>query len=127
MKKKEQAKKILIIEDEKLLAQMYEETFSLSGFEAFIARTEEEGIKATKEKRPDFILLDILLQDGNGLRFLQMKSKDPDIAAIPVIAFSNFDDPATKETAYQLGVLEYIIKANYTPQQIIEKVNMYLK
>ncbi|MCH7604736.1 response regulator [Patescibacteria group bacterium] len=127
MKKKKQAKKILIIEDETLLAEMYEETFSLSGFDASIASTEEEGIALAKKKKPDFILLDILLQDGNGLHFLQIKSKDPDIAAIPVIAFSNFDDPSTKETAYQLGVLEYIIKANYTPQQIIEKVNMYLK
>jgi len=127
MKKKEPAKKILIIEDEELLAEMYEETFSLSGFEAFVASTEDEGITLAKEKNPDFILLDILLQDGNGLRFLQKKSTDPDIAAIPVIAFSNFDDASTKETAYQLGVLEYIIKADYTPQQLIEKVNMYLK
>jgi len=127
MKKKEQAKKILIIEDETLLAEMYRETFSLAGFEVSVASTEEEGISFAKKEKPDFILLDILLQDGNGLHILQMKSKDPDIAAIPVIAFSNFDDPNTRETAHQLGVLEYIIKADYTPQQLIEKVNMYLK
>ena len=51
----------------------------------------------------------------------------PAIASIPVIVFSNYDDPETKKKAEKLGVKEYLIKANYTPKKIVEKIKTYLK
>lgn len=121
------AKKILIIEDEHLLAEMYVTRFDREGFKVSLARTIKQGIELAKKEKPHLILLDILLPDGNGISFLKKKQSEKSIATIPVVAFSNFDDPETKKQASALGALEYLLKTDYTPQELIEKVRLYLK
>lgn len=120
-------KKILLVEDEKILAEMYSDKFSQAGFEMILAFTAEEGLKVAKKEKPDLIILDILLPRGNGIFFLKEQKKSPEISQIPVIAFSNFDDPETRKKAIELGVLDYLIKTDYTPQGIVEKIKKYLK
>jgi len=119
-------KKILIIEDEIVLAEMYKEKLEKEGFEVFLASEIGEGIEIAKKERPDLILLDILLPRENGISFLE-KIKKEEIKDIPVVAFSNYDDPGTKKRAFELGVKEYLIKTNYTPGEIVEKIKNYLK
>jgi len=121
------AKKILIVEDEKMLAEMYHDRFVQAGFEAILAYSAEEGIEAALKEKPDLILLDILLPRENGIGFLGKLRKNPEIASIKVVAFSNYDDPDTKKEALKFGVKEYLIKTDYTPQEITEKVKSYLK
>jgi len=120
-------KKILLIEDEKILAEMYRDKFTQAGFEVFLAFESREGLEIAKKERPDLIILDILLPRENGIVFLNWLRKDAKISSIPVVAFSNYDDPATKREAAKLGVKEYLIKTNYTPQEIVEKIKGYLK
>lgn len=121
-------KKILIIEDEKFLAEMYKEKLESAGFEIFLATDCQEGLKLAKEKKPDLILLDILLPgEENGVSFLRKSKEDPKISQIPIVAFSNFDDPKTKKEALFFGAKEYLIKTNYTPQEIVERIKNYLK
>lgn len=120
-------KKILIIEDEKILGEMYKEKFIQSGFEVVLVESAEKGIKMVPIEKPDLILLDILLPRANGVSFLAELRKNPVMSDIPVVAFSNFDDPETKKEAFELGVKDYLIKTNYTPQEIVEKVKNYLK
>lgn len=120
-------KKILLIEDEKILAEMYREKFSQAGFNVFLAFEGKEGLKLAKKEKPDLIVLDILLPDENGIIFLEWLRKEPEIASIPVVAFSNYDEPETRREAAKLGVKDYLIKTNYTPQEIIEKIKDYLK
>lgn len=121
-------KKILIVEDEALLSEMYETGFVEDGnFTVYSTTTAEEGIKIAKKEKPDFVLLDILLPKGDGIQFLEMQKKDEKIAQIPVLVASNFDHDQTRSRADELGVLDYIIKTEYTPQKIIEKVKDYLK
>jgi len=120
-------KKILIIEDEKILAGMYKEKFEMEGFEVDLAFDGKEGLEKTKKLKPDLILLDILLPEENGVSFLKKLKEDPEISKIPVVAFSNYDDPQTKRETLELGVKEYLIKTNYTPKEIIEKIKEYLK
>jgi len=115
-------KKILIVEDEKILAEMYRDKFTQAGFEVILADSAEEGLKVTKKEMPDLILLDILLPRENGIGFLKRLRKDPKLSSIPVVAFSNYDDPETKKEAYELGAKDYLIKTSYTPKEIIEKV-----
>lgn len=121
------AKKILIIEDEKILAEMYHDGFTQAGFEVVMAYSAEEAIEAALKEKPDLILLDILLPRENGIGFLGKLRKNPKIASIKVVAFSNYDDPDTKKEALEFGVEDYLIKTNYTPQEIIEKIKDYLK
>lgn len=119
-------KKILIIEDEKMLKEMYVKKFSEMGYEVISAGNAENGLRKAKEERPDLILLDILLPRKNGIYTLKKIRKDPEIANIDVVAFSNFDDPNAKKEAKELGVLDYLIKTSYTPKQIVERIKEYL-
>lgn len=119
--------KILIIEDEKILGEMYKDKFTKSGFEVFLVSESEEGFNLAKKEKPDIILLDILLPKESGIAFLNWLRKEKEIAQTPVVAFSNYDDQKTKKEAFKLGVKEYLIKTNYTPQEIVEKIKRYLK
>ena len=119
--------KILLVEDEKILAEMYKDKFNKAGFNVVLAFDSIEGLKLAKKENPDIIVLDILLPKENGIAFLTWLREDPKIASIPVLVFSNYDDPETKRRAEKLGVKEYLIKANYTPEKIVEKIKSYLK
>jgi len=120
-------KKILIVEDEKILAEMYKDKFEMAGFEVILSFDCQDGLEVAKKEKPDLILLDILLPTENGISFLKGWKNNPEIYSIPVVAFSNYDDPTIKKEALDLGVKEYLLKTNYTPQQIVEKVKEYLK
>ncbi|OHA66811.1 MAG: hypothetical protein A3E07_01310 [Candidatus Wildermuthbacteria bacterium RIFCSPHIGHO2_12_FULL_45_9] len=119
-------KKILIVEDEDLLIEMYEDVFERAGFEVFLATTPQEALEQTKRARPDLILLDILLPQESGITFLKLKQDVPELASIPVLAFSNFDDPAMKAQARQYGAEDYLIKTNYTPEELLARVRQYI-
>ncbi|MCH8741815.1 response regulator [Patescibacteria group bacterium] len=121
----ESAKKLLIVEDEKMLSEMYQDTFSQAGYEVFAAFTVDEGIKIARNKKPDLILLDILLPKESGIAFLQKLKKDLHISTIPVVAFSNYDDPKTRKEAINLGIKAYLLKTDFTPKDIVEKVKEY--
>jgi len=120
-------KKILLIEDEKILSEMYRDKFTEAGFEVLVAYESKEGLALAKKEKPDLIVLDILLPRENGIAFLNWLRKEPEIAEIPVIAFSNYDEPNTKKEAIKLGAKEYFIKTDYTPEEIIKEIKNYLK
>jgi len=119
--------KILVIEDEKILAEMYKDKFSEAGFEVISAFSAEDALEILPKNKPDLILLDILLPRENGIGFLTKIKKIPDFSSIPVVAFSNYDDIETRIKAFRLGVKDYLIKTSYTPREIIDKVKSYLQ
>ena len=127
MPKKQGKKTILIVEDGDLLAEMYQEVFQQEGFGVLIAKTAQEAIEVAGSAKPNFILLDILLPGDNGIHFLEQRKTLPEIATIPVIAFSNFDDLHIKDAALRLGAQDYLLKTNYTPQEIVSKVKQYIQ
>lgn len=120
-------KKILLIEDEKILVDIYKDKFEQAGFEVVLAFDVQEGLLKAKKEKPDLILLDILLPRENGIFFLQEFKNNQEISSIPVVAFSNYDDPEAKKQAVKLGVKDYLIKTNYTPAELVEKIKEYLK
>ncbi|MCD6232838.1 response regulator [bacterium] len=120
-------KKVLIIEDEKLLRDMYAHKISERGFEVFLADSAEEGLKVLKEKKPDLVLLDILLPAKNGTFVLKELKTSLDNLKPKVIVFSNYDDPVIKKKALDLGAEEYLIKTQFTPNGILEEIEKYLK
>lgn len=120
------SKKILIVEDEKILAEMYRDRFTQEGYQVILAFTSEEGIDLTKKEKPDLILLDILLPKENGVSFLKRLKKEPDLSSIAVVAFSNYDEPKTRKEAENLGIKAYLLKTDFTPQDLVEKIKEYL-
>lgn len=119
--------KILLVEDEQILSEMYRDKFIQAGFETFLAFDARQGLCLAKKEKPDLIILDILLPRENGISFLEKLRKDRKVGSTAVVAFSNYDDPETAKRALDLGVKEYLIKTNFTPAQIIRKIRGYLK
>jgi len=119
-------KKILIVEDEQLTVKILENQFKKAGFEVVLAVDVAEATTLTKGEKPDIILLDIRLPEESGLVFLERMRKDPETSSIPVVAFSNFDDSEAKEQAKKLGAIAFLLKTDYTPTEIVEKVKEYL-
>ncbi len=126
-KKSSYKKKILIIEDEKILAEMYQDVFIQSGFKVFSAVESKEGLKIARKEKPDLIVLDILLPRESGISFLEELKQDAEIFSIPVVVFTNYDGEDIKKKAEKLGVKDYLIKANFTPQEFVAKIKNYLK
>jgi len=120
-------KKILIIEDEKMLAEMYKDKFDEEGFETDLVFSSEEAVDYLKTNKPDLILLDILLPKENGISFLRRMKEIENFSEIPVVAFSNYDELRTKKEAFELGVKAYLIKTQYTPKEILEQVKKFLQ
>ncbi len=119
-------KLILIIEDEKMLSDMYKFKLEREGFDIILAMEVDEAIELSKNKKPDLVLLDILLPRESGINFL-IKIKDIDtLKSIPVLVFSNFDDNETKKQAFNYGAKDYLIKANYDPNEIVSKIKELL-
>ncbi len=119
-------KQILIIEDDIFLGDVLLQKLKSSGFGAELARDGRAGLAAMRERRPDLILLDIILPQVNGYEVLEEKQKDEKIRAIPVIVISNSGQPVEINRALSLGVRDYLVKAQFDPEDVITKVRMQL-
>jgi two-component system sensor histidine kinase/response regulator len=115
-------KKILIIEDDAFLGDALTQKLKNEGFEAVLVRDGLEGFEAIKSAKPDLILLDIILPKMNGYEILEAKQKDSSIAGIPVIIVSNSGQPVEINRALALGVKDYLVKAQFDPEEVLVKV-----
>ncbi len=118
--------KILIIEDDVFLGDALVQKLKNEGFDVALSRDGMEGFSRIKTFTPDMILLDIILPNMNGYEILEAKQKDPSIAPIPVIIISNSGQPVEISRALQLGVKDYLIKAQFDPEEVLMKVRAQL-
>ena len=121
------AKKILIVEDDKFLRELIARKLAKENFEVAEAADGEEGIKKAKEEKPDLVLLDLILPGIDGFEVLSKIKEDEATQKIPVIVLSNLGQKEDVERCMQLGAVNYMIKAHFTPVEIIEKVEAVLK
>ena len=116
------AKKILLIEDEEIIIELLQRKLTMEGYEVFIARDGEEGLKAMREVKPDLILLDIIMPKMGGFEVMEEIQKDKTLAKIPVIVISNSGQPVEIDKAQKLGAKDWLIKTEFDPQEVVEKV-----
>src|SRR3989344_2998179 len=121
------SKKILIIEDDVFLGDVLIEKFKTEGFDSVLSRDGAEGLQKIRDLKPDLILLDIILPNMNGYEILEAKQKDPSIVDIPVIAVSNSGQPVEINRALALGVKDYLVKAQFDPEEVVVKVRAQFK
>lgn len=114
--------KILIIEDDGFLRELICKKLSGAGFNPIEAVDGQTGIKKAKEEKPDLILLDILLPAPDGFQVLSKLKQDPATSRIPVVVLSNLGQKEDLEKALGLGATDYLIKAQFTPEEIVAKV-----
>ena len=119
-------KKILIVEDDKFLRELIAQKVAKEGFTMIQAMDGEEGVKKAKEEKPDLVLLDLILPSMDGFAVLTAIKGDSTIAATPVIILSNLGQKDDVEKGLKLGAADYLIKAHFTPGEIIEKIRSIL-
>ena len=121
-------KKVLLVEDEPLLIDMYQERFGEEDFELDIARDGNEAIKKA-DRGVDLILLDILLPGINGFEVLRRLKKNLDTRDVPVIVLTNLgseQSDSDKQLAFSLGAVDYLVKSYHTPDEMVEIINKRL-
>jgi len=118
--------KVLLIEDDVFMVDLLAHEFQTTNYEFVVAKTGKEGVDKYKEVKPDLILLDILLPDFNGFEALRQIRREPGGPETKVIVLSNLGEAADLEEARRLGTQGYLIKANTSLPEIIEKVRAVL-
>ncbi len=121
------AKKILIIEDDKFLRELIGQKLLKEGYDIIEAVDGEKGIKSVKDEKPDLVLLDLILPGMDGFEVLIKIKEDSEIAQIPVIILSNLGQKDDIEKGLKMGAVDYLIKAHFTPGEIIDKIKVVLK
>ena len=118
--------KILLIEDDIFLGDVLLEKLKAAGYEVSLARDGVAGLRALREWKPDLLLLDIILPNKNGYEVLEEKLRDTTIARIPVIVISNSGQLDEINRALALGVKDYLVKAQFDPEEVLVKVRLQL-
>ena len=112
--------KILIIEDEESLVELLDAKLRKEGYDVKTARDGEEGYAAIKKWQPDLILLDIVMPKMDGYEVLEKLNEDKN--KIPVIIISNSGQPVEIEKTKKLGAIDHLIKTEFSPLDVLEKV-----
>jgi len=119
--------KVLIIEDEKILVNMYIAKFEKEGFEVYQAPNGKAGLDQLKTIKPNIILLDIIMPEMDGFMVLKDLKSNTETQNIPVVMLTNLGQEKDIEKGKQLGAKDYLVKVNLTPNQVVEKVQEILK
>ena len=116
---------VLIIEDDEVLREVYATKLALEGFDVTTAVDGKEGLSIASQTEPDIILLDMLMPRMTGLEFLRLYrlSQRPHVKTL---VLSNKSSPSDISQAKSLGALEYLIKSQYTPSDIVERIRRHL-
>ncbi len=122
----EEQKTILVIEDDQFLRELISQKLSKEGFKISEAMDGEEGVKKIQQEKPNLILLDLILPGLDGFEVLSQAKQDPALSEIPVIILSNLGQKEDIERGLKMGAVDYLIKAHFTPGEIIEKIKQAL-
>lgn len=119
-------KKILLIEDEQLRIEVMLSALK-KYFNVLLATTGEEGLEAVKKEKPDLIVLDLFLPKMKGADVLRKLQDDPQTEDIPVIILTHLENEETYQEIKSIGDFEYLIKSNYTIDEIVDKIKEKLE
>lgn len=118
--------KILVIEDDEFINRMYVTKIEHEGFEALSAADGEAGLQMVINNLPNLILLDLLLPKRDGLSVLAEVKRRPETKKIPVIVLTNLNQQEHVEKCFSLGAAECLIKAHFTPSEVMQKARALL-
>lgn len=114
--------KVLLVEDEEFIRDLFKRQLDLSGFTTDAFANGQDGLAAIAKNAYDLVLLDIMLPDINGLQILQNIRSNPATKTIAVILLTNLGQDAVIKQGFELGADGYLVKAAYTPDQIVQEV-----
>lgn len=120
-------KKVLIIEDDTFLQGLEASKLTKDGFQVITASTGEEAMRKINEPNIDVILLDLILPNYDGFEILKKIKETEKIKDAPVIVFSNLSDEKDVEKSKELGAADFLVKSNFTLDELIKKINSLIK
>ncbi len=121
------ANNILIIEDDDFFRALVKKKLLSEGFNVFEAVDGEKGIEAIKSKKPDLVILDLLLPNIDGFEVLSQIKSDSNISSTPIIILSNLGQQEDIERALKLGANDFLIKSQFDIDQVVEKIKNILE
>jgi len=118
--------KITLIEDDKILSRVINEELSEAGFDVSLAYDGEEGLEVVRSKKPDLILLDLVMPKKNGFEVLEELKASKETVNIPIIILTMLGQEEEVEKGLKLGANQYVIKSQYAVTEIIDKIKDFL-
>ncbi|MDI6883135.1 MAG: response regulator [Patescibacteria group bacterium] len=120
-------KQILLVEDDPFLIDIYTRKLKKAKFSVKVAEDGEKTLKFLKEKKPDLLILDIVLPEIDGWEILKKIKQDLNLPDLKIIVLSNLGQKEEVEKGINLGVAKYLIKAHYTPDEVVEEIKKILE
>lgn len=119
--------KVLLIEDEKEVAELYRLKLSLDGYSVSVALDGQEGLHKALNEHPDLIFLDIKMPGMDGFEVLKILRSKEETKKTPIVILSNFDEQEMIEKGLTLGANEYLIKSQFNPGELSKKAKTWFK
>lgn len=120
-------KKILLIEDDPFLVDIYSTKLKESGFSVEVASNGKEGLEKIKKEDFDLVVLDIVLPQMDGWEVLREVQNNPDLQETRIFVFSNLGQKEEVEKGLEMGAIRYFVKAHFTPKEVVEEINKTLE
>lgn len=120
-------KKIAVVEDDPFLSKAFLLKLSNAGFEVVSIKDGQEAFDIIKKESPNLILLDLMLPRRSGFEILADIKADEKLKNIPVLILSNLGQEEEKEKGIKMGAKEYLVKTDIKLEEVVEKINGYLK
>jgi DNA-binding response OmpR family regulator len=117
---------VLLVEDDVFLSGIYQKKFEMEGYKVSLADNGEKALLEVKKKKPDIVMLDILLPKLDGFAVLSKLKADPEVKDIPVILLTNLGQKDDVEKGLQMGASDYLIKAHFKPSEVVDKIKQVL-
>ncbi len=118
--------KVLLVEDDRFLRELIAQKLEREGFDVMQAVDGEEALRKVGERKPEIVLLDLILPGIGGFDVLKKIKEGPDTNGIPVVILSNLGQREDVEKGLGLGATDFLIKAHFTPGEIITKIKAIL-
>lgn len=122
-----ESQKILIVEDEKMISKAYQIGLAHEGFETAAAYDGKEGLELAEKEKPDLILLDLVMPVMNGLAMLEKLREKPWGKDMKVLILTNSNDQTRAAESMHLGVVDYLLKADWSIEMLAKKIKEILK
>ena len=120
-------KTILLVEDDPFVVDIYTAKLGSAGFKVEVAEDGEEAIRKLKEKKPDLMVLDIVLPNIDGWELLKMVRTELGMEDLKVVVLSNLTQKEEVQKGSALGVIRYFVKASFTPSEVVEEIKKILQ
>ncbi|MDD4332807.1 MAG: response regulator [Patescibacteria group bacterium] len=128
--------RILFVEDEKNLVDMYHDFFEKNGYDFMTTSNIKEALSITEFEQPDIVLLDIIIPKEEkgvmnmvaeqGYEYLRVVKKNRKIREIPILMFTNLDTEQDRKKSEKMGAAAYIFKRDVTPQEVLDTIEMII-